>query len=109
MGIHTLTGNLPLELSIGAGVFLILAGVIGMGKGDFLIAGYNTAGAEKKANYNIQKIRCLVSIILVVAAALLLGLIPSAGNNTLVNIFIAVFLCITLVCIILANTWAKKK
>lgn len=39
-----------------AGIFLVLGTVFAFGKGAFLIAGYNTASAEEKAQYDEKKL-----------------------------------------------------
>ena len=56
-------------------VLLLLAVVIAFGKGDFLISGYNTASKEKKAKYNIRRLRLLVSSLLVLIT---IGLVVAA-------------------------------
>ena len=46
------------ELSVGiiaTVVVLVLALLVLFGLGDFLISGYNTASAEKKARYNLPR------------------------------------------------------
>lgn len=44
-----------------AGIFLVLGTVFAFGKGSFLIAGYNTASAEEKAQYDEKKLCRAVS------------------------------------------------
>ena len=50
-------------------VMLVLALLIMFGLGDFLISGYNTASEEKKARYNLQRLRMSTGIIIFVLTA----------------------------------------
>ena len=92
-----------------AGLFVILAVIFLMGKGDKHIAGYNTASEEEKQKVNIHRLRLLMAIISVITAAFC-AILPFIGNDN-ANVLTAtfVFILITIVFIILANTWAKKK
>ena len=42
-------------------LFIVLAIVFYLGKGDKLIAGYNTASEEERKKVNIQRLRILMS------------------------------------------------
>lgn len=90
-------------------LFVILAVIFLMGKGDKLIAGYNTASEEERQQVNIQRLRLLMAIISVITAAFC-AILPFIGNDD-ANVLTATFLfiLITIVFVILANTWAKKK
>ena len=90
-------------------LFLVFAIVFLMGKGDKLIAGYNTASEEERAKVNIKRLRILMAIISVITAGYV-SILPVIGDNPqdqMVGMF--VFFAITIIFIILANTWAKKK
>ena len=90
-------------------VFIVLAVIFLMGKGDMLIVGYNTASEEERKEVNIHRLRILMAIISVLTAVFCC-LMPFIGNekdNVLKATF--VFVAVTFVFIILANTWAKKK
>lgn len=50
-------------------VMLVLGLLIMFGLGDFLISGYNTASDEKKARYNLQRLRMSTGIIIFVLTA----------------------------------------
>lgn len=50
-------------------VALIMALLIMLGLGDNLISGYNTASDEKKARYNLQRLRMSTGIIIFVLTA----------------------------------------
>ena len=52
-----------------AGIFLVLGTVLAFGKGAFLIAGYNTASAEEKAQYDEKKLCRAVSKLMFALAA----------------------------------------
>ena len=90
-------------------LFLVFAIVFLMGKGDKLIAGYNTASEEERAKVNIKRLRILMAIISVITAGYV-SILPFIGDNPqdqMVGVF--VFFAITILFVILANTWAKKK
>ena len=92
-----------------AALFIVLAIVFLMGKGDILIAGYNTASEEERKEINIHRLRILMSAICVITAGFC-GLLAFIGENKdQATIAAVVFVLITFVFIILANTWAKKK
>lgn len=56
-------------------VFFIIGIVILIGKGDWLIAGYNTANEEERKKVNIVRLRIVMAIICWLSAGLVL-LIP---------------------------------
>lgn len=90
-------------------LFIVLSVIFLMGKGDKLIAGYNTASDEEKQKVNIHRLRLLMAILSVITA-LFCASQPFIGNETadhLGSLFL--FFLVTLLFVILANTWAKKK
>ena len=90
-------------------LFLVFAIVFLMGKGDKLIAGYNTASEEERAKVNIKRLRVLMAILSVITAGYV-SILPIIGDNPqdqMVGMF--VFFAITIIFVILANTWAKRK
>ena len=90
-------------------LFIILAIVFYLGKGDKLIAGYNTASEEERKKVNIQRLRIMMSCISVITAAFCVSL-PIVGNNIQAQLgAAAVFMAVIIFVVILANTWAKKK
>lgn len=90
-------------------LFIILAVVFYLGKGDKLIAGYNTANEEERKKVNIHRLRILMSCISVITAAFCVTL-PIIGNNIQAQLgAAAVFIAVIIFVVILANTWAKKK
>ena len=89
--------------------FIVLAIIFLMGKGDKLIAGYNTASEEEKNKVNITRLRILMAIVSVISAGYV-SILPIIGNNLKAQMgTLFVFFLLTMVFVILANTWAKKK
>ena len=89
--------------------FIVLAVIFLMGKGDKLIAGYNTAREEEKRKVDIHKLRILMAILSVMTAGYT-SILPIIGDNPQDQMgAFFVFFAITIIFIILANTWAKKK
>lgn len=95
-------------LIVVAAILLIMGIIILIGKGDNLIASYNTASKEERSQYNIKRLRGLIGGILLVLAPMMLLLL---GRESLAATFSFVVLTFVLciVVVILANTWAKKR
>ena len=90
-------------------LFIVLAVIFLMGKGDKLIAGYNTASDEGKQKVNIHRLRLLMAILSVITAVFCASQ-PFIGSEPRDHLGIGfVFFLVTLIFVILANTWAKKK
>lgn len=90
-------------------MFLVLAVIFLMGKGDMLIAGYNTASEEERKTIDIKRLRIVMAVLMVVTAVFC-AIVPLLGNDK--NSILAaagIFIAINFVGIIFANTWAKKK
>lgn len=94
-------------LIIVTALLLVMGILVLIGKGDKLIAGYNTASQKEKEAYDIKRLRGLIGGMSIVLApmTLLLGVETAWAAGCYVAI--TNILCITVV--ILANTWAKKK
>lgn len=86
-------------------LFLVLALVVYFGKGDNLIAGYNTASAKERALYNIKRLRLIISLLLLLTAGFVLTLLYFPYISIIAT---PIFVVVTLVGVVLANTWAKK-
>ena len=86
----------------------IMGIVILIGKGDNLIAGYNTASKEERAKCNIKRLRYLTGGFLVVLAPMMILLIMQ-GTIEAIGIFMALTMILCFIVLVLANTWAKKK
>ena len=90
-------------------LFIVLAIILLMGKGDKLIAGYNTASEEERKKVDIKRLRIVMAILMVITAVFC-AILPLIGNNKTSQLTAAgIFIAITLVGVIVANAWAKKK
>ncbi len=90
-------------------LFIALALVFLAGKGDRLIAGYNTASEEERCKVDIHRLRILMAICSFLGAALSVFLGFFGEDKGKSTIAVIVFIVLTIVIIILSNTWAKKK
>ena len=95
-------------LIILATIMLIMGIIILIGKGDNLIAGYNTASKEERSKYNIQRLRGLIGGFLLILAPMMVFLLSEESLTAGVS-FVALTFVLCIVLVILANTWAKKK
>lgn len=90
----------------------VLLGVMGLiilfGKGDKLIAGYNTASKEEREQVNVKRLRLLMGGFLLVLAIMAFLLIEEESITSIMG-FGAVTLVLAFVVIALANSWARKK
>ena len=83
-------------------IVLVLAVIILLGKGDNLIAGYNTSTKEEKVKYNIKRVRISIGGMLLILSPIMLLF----ADNFVV--LIAIIPPLSILSVILANTWAKK-
>ncbi|MBQ6243521.1 MAG: DUF3784 domain-containing protein [Bacteroidales bacterium] len=90
-----------------AAILLIMGIVILIGKGDNLIAGYNTASRKEREEYDIKRLRGLIGGLSIVLAPMMLLL--GKESMTATFSFVALTFVACIVVVILANTWAKKK
>ena len=93
-------------------VLLIMAIIILSGKGDSLIAGYNTASREAQDVYDKRRVRILVGVLLIVIGLVLpaFGLFLILGYKDLVLVaFPATAFIIVAATFATAHLWAKKK
>lgn len=89
-------------------LLLIMGMVILFGKGDNLIAGYNTASKEEMSQYNIKRLRGLIGGMLILLAPLTVIMLGRESMIWMLSYVVLNFvLCI--VVLILANSWAKTK
>ena len=86
-------------------LFLVLAIVVYFGKGDWLIAGYNTASEKERALYNIKRLRLIIALLLLLSAVFVVVLLHFPSISIIAT---PIFVVITLIGVVLANTWAKK-
>ena len=66
-----------------ASIFFLMSIIIAIGKGDWLIAGYNTSSKEEKQKVNIKRLRLLTSVYLLLTCAFVLLLPYAAQKQTL--------------------------
>ena len=93
-------------------VLLIMAIIILSGKGDSLIAGYNTASREAQDVYDKRCVRILVGVLLIVIGLVLpaFGLLLILGYKDLVLVaFPATAFIIVAATFATAHLWAKKR
>ena len=55
-----------------ATVVIVLGVIVGLGKGDFLISGYNTASKAKRESFNIIRLRILTMSVCILVGILLI-------------------------------------
>ena len=89
-------------LLVGMGIIVLI------GKGDNLIAGYNTASKEERAKYDVKKLRLLIGGFLIVLAPSLF-IIASEPSMAGILAYVCIVVVLSFVVVILCNTWAKKK
>ena len=84
-------------------ICLVFSILIFVGKGDFLIAGYNTASKEEKEKYHTKRIR----IVLGTSLLLLAGFTALRDTIGATAMFIGMGI-VLIATLVLANTWARK-
>ena len=78
------------------------------GRGDGLIAGYNTASREERQKYNIKRLRLVVAVMILFVTAFV-WYMSWLDDTTAILLGALPVLLIGLVAgIIIANTWCKK-
>ena len=86
-------------------LFLVLALVVYFGKGDWLIAGYNTASEKERAQYNVKRLRLIITLLMFLSAVFVVVLLHFPSISIIAT---PIFVIVTLIGVVLANTWAKK-
>ena len=86
-------------------LFLVFALIVYFGKGDNLIAGYNTASEKERAQYNIKRLRLIIALLLLLSAGFVLTLLYFPYFSIIAT---PIFVLVTLIGVVLANTWTKK-
>ena len=94
-------------LIIVAAILVIMRIIILIGKGDNLIAGYNTASKEDRAQYNIKRLRGLIGGLLIILAPMMMFLAGEPSSEKVWS-FSALVFAVCIIVVILANTWAKN-
>lgn len=91
---------------LAATIVIVLGVIVGLGKGDFLISGYNTASPAKRESFNITRLRMLTMCVCVVIGILL---IISAFVSSFYPVMTAIAIAVAVADVVLMNTWAKRK
>ena len=86
-----------------------MGALIACGKGDGLIAGYNTARPQQKEKINIRRLRLVTAVFLWTICGLCLLFPLAVHSKTFTNVLLAAVVPLTIFFLILANTWCKKK
>lgn len=95
-------------ITIAAGILLAAISVpLLLGKGEMLIAGYNTASEEKKSRYNKEKLCRTAGVCLIVTAVMMI-LLGSIVWKYFYIVFLAVVLTSAAAALWYANTKCKK-
>ena len=89
-------------------LFVPLTLLILLGRGDNLIAGYNTASEKEREQFNIKRLR-LVIVSILLATLILFWISVLINDKELKYIMLVGMFPVCFIGIILANTWAKKK
>lgn len=86
-------------------VVVVMAAAILMGRGDWMISGYNTTSKEDRAKYNLSRLRLLsgVSILVII-------LFVWVSNLLYLNDLIkaSVLIAFAIIIAVLQYTWARK-
>ena len=86
-------------------VVVVMAAAILMGRGDWMISGYNTASKEDRAKYNLPRLRLLngVSILVII-------LFVWVSNLLYLHDLIkaSVLIAFAIIIAVLQYTWARK-
>ena len=93
-------------MCIAVSILVLCAILILFGRGDWLLSGYNTANKEKRAQYNIVRLRAVTGIGLIVIAMeiAVLEFVPFLGENGRATI-----ICVTaLLLSLLSMTYCKR-
>ena len=90
-------------------MMVVLAFVILKGRGDGLIAGYNTASKEQQEKYNIKRLRIVVAAMILFVPVMILVAACFDDITGITMDFLPVLIIGVVAGIILANTWCKKK
>ena len=93
-------------MCIAVSILVLCAILILFGRGDWLLSGYNTASEEKRAKYNIVRLRAVTGIGLIVLAMeiAVLEFVPFLGENGRSTI-----ICVTaLLLSLLSMTYCKR-
>lgn len=90
-------------------LLLFLGIIIIIGKGDGLIAGYNTASDEEKKEFDVKKLRLIVGLMCIAIGIILVFTLSGETYGMKVLLSNVLIIAVCIIGIIMCNTWAKKK
>lgn len=95
-------------LSVVTAIIIVLCAIILSGKGDHLIAGYNTASEKERRQYDIKRLRLVIASMCLLT--ILVCWIPIMSDSIIIGLSIPM-LCFIIIYagILLINNWCKKK
>lgn len=103
-------------LLVWVSIVLVLLGVIVLiGKGDMLISGYNTLPSEKKAQYDVKRLRRVTAVLLFVIAIMLslyelcISTLDESQLAVATIVLTVVIIATCIIGVILMNTYCKRK
>ena len=103
-------------LLVWVSIVLVLLGVIVLiGKGDMLISGYNTLPSEKKAQYDVKRLRRVTAMLLFVIAIMLplyelyISTLDESQLAVATIVLTVVIIATCIIGVILMNTYCKRK
>lgn len=88
-------------------VFLVLSITFLMGKGSWLIAGYNTSSKEEKEKYDEKKL-CTAMGIMCAIVAVMTGLLALLDKESFAIVYGIVLCIIIMITLVFINTKCKK-
>lgn len=90
-------------------LLLFLAFIILKGRGDGLIAGYNTASEEEREKYDAKRLRVVVAAMLLFVTVLIW--VPAFLDDGVDFwlVIMPIILIAVVASLIIVNTWCKKK
>lgn len=91
-----------------------LGRLIARGEGDSLIAGYNTSSQEKRQEYDIERVRRLVSSVLYVVATLMMlcmsfVFLPEQWIMMAVILLTIAMVLLVVAVVVWGDKWTKKR
>lgn len=107
-----------ITLAVLVNMVLVLMGVVVLnGKGDRFISGYNTASPEKKAQYDIVRLRSVTAVTVFVVAFLstlfmCTTILVGDNENLVIGLtigFTVLIILLVAIAVVLQNTYCKIK
>ena len=99
-------------LSVVSLLIIVMAVMILIGRGDSLIAGYNTASRKTQDAYHRKRVRIIIGVLLLIVGLSLpaFGILLTLGYKELVmTLFPATVFVLVAATFTTAHFWAKKK